>query len=225
MQEVHQTYNTWVSQVIRIYQGEEHVEFDWVVGPIPVGYLSERNRVRLLIERYDFRDGIGKEIISRVVTDIPSSKTFYTDANGRQTIRRVLNARESYQYTVTEPVAGNYYPINSHIYIKDSAGNQVSMLVDRSQGGSSLRDGELELMVHRRLLYDDAFGVDEALMEPGYGEGLVVRGAHYLILSNKDTSAKKVRTLVHEIFKRPHISFIPTDMAFEQWSSSFNMKV
>ena len=126
---------------------------------------------------------------------------------------------------MTEPVAGNYYPINSHIYIKDSAGNQVSMLVDRSQGGSSLRDGEVELMVHRRLLYDDAFGVDEALIEPGYGEGLIVRGTHYFMVSNKDNSVKKVRTLAHEIYKRPHISVIPTDMTLEQWSSSFNTKV
>ena len=35
------------------------------------------------------------------------------------------------------------------------------MLVDRAQGGASLRDGELKLMVHRRCLRDDAFGVNE----------------------------------------------------------------
>lgn len=99
------------------------------------------------------------------------------------------------------------------------------MLVDRSQGGSSLRDGELELMVHRRLIYDDAFGVGEQLNETAYGDGLVVRGTHYFILSNKDTSAKKLRTLAQEVYKRPQISFFPTEMTFQQWSSSFNTKV
>lgn len=37
VQEIHQSYNSWVSQVIRLYRSEDHVEFDWVVGSIPVG--------------------------------------------------------------------------------------------------------------------------------------------------------------------------------------------
>jgi lysosomal alpha-mannosidase len=36
VQEIHQFYDSWVSQVIRIYRGQEHVELDWVVGPVPV---------------------------------------------------------------------------------------------------------------------------------------------------------------------------------------------
>lgn len=68
---------------------------------------------------------------------------FYTDANGRQTLERRFNIRDSYPYTVTEPIAANYYPVNSHAYIKDAVGNQVTMLVDRPQGGSSLHNGEL----------------------------------------------------------------------------------
>ena len=37
----------------------------------------------------------------------------------------------------------------------------------------------MELMVHRRLLHDDAFGVGEALNETAFGgEGLVARGKH-----------------------------------------------
>lgn len=40
VQEIHQFYDSWVTQVIRIYRGQEHVEFDWVVGPIPVGYVA-----------------------------------------------------------------------------------------------------------------------------------------------------------------------------------------
>lgn len=49
------------------------------------------------------------------------------------------------------------------------------------QGGSSLQDGAVELMVHRRLLYDDAFGVGEALNETDYGQGLIVRGTHLFV--------------------------------------------
>jgi len=36
VQEVHQYHNEWIGQVIRLYKGVDHVEFDWVVGPIPV---------------------------------------------------------------------------------------------------------------------------------------------------------------------------------------------
>ena len=61
----------------------------------------------------------------------------------------VVDVRESYNYTATEPVAANYYPLNSHIYLKNDLGDQLSMVVDRSQGGASLKDGQLEVMVHR----------------------------------------------------------------------------
>lgn len=40
------------------------------------------------------------------------------------------------------------FQINLGIYIKDNE-TEFSVLVDRSLGGSSLADGEIELMVHR----------------------------------------------------------------------------
>ena len=36
VQEIHQRYNIWVGQIIRLYMGQDHVELDWVVGPISV---------------------------------------------------------------------------------------------------------------------------------------------------------------------------------------------
>jgi len=38
VQELHHTINEWISQVVRIYPEEEHIEFDWLIGPIPVKY-------------------------------------------------------------------------------------------------------------------------------------------------------------------------------------------
>ena len=43
-----------------------------------------------------------------------------------------------------------------------------------------MASGEVELMLHRRLLYDDAFGVGEPLDEVAFGQGLVVRGTEWL---------------------------------------------
>lgn len=36
VQEVHQIFSPWVSQVIRIYKDENHAEFEWLVGSIPI---------------------------------------------------------------------------------------------------------------------------------------------------------------------------------------------
>ena len=58
------------------------------------------------------------------------------------------------------------------------------MIVDRSEGGGSIQDGSIEVMVHRRTLYDDSLGVGEPLNETAFGEGLVVRGKHVLILES-----------------------------------------
>nr|XP_051691759.1 lysosomal alpha-mannosidase-like [Oryctolagus cuniculus] len=56
---------------------------------------------------------------------------------------------------------------------------QLMVLIDCSQGGSSLRDGSLELMVHRRLLKDDRRGLREPRLEKS---GSWVRGRHLALL-------------------------------------------
>nr|XP_020767608.1 lysosomal alpha-mannosidase [Odocoileus virginianus texanus] len=68
---------------------------------------------------------------------------------------------------------------------------QLTVLTDRSQGGSSLRDGSLELMVHRRLLRDDARGVGEPLTKEG--SGLWVRGRHLVLLDKTGIAAARHR--------------------------------
>ena len=63
------------------------------------------------------------------------------------------------------------------------------MLTDRAQGGTSLRSGEVEVMVHRRTLLEDFRGVAEPLNETEAAclacnsPGLIVRGTHFLALS------------------------------------------
>ncbi|MPC27361.1 Lysosomal alpha-mannosidase [Portunus trituberculatus] len=67
-------------------------------------------------------------------------------------------------------------------FYTDSNGREM-LKREYFSGGTSLNPGQMELMVHRRLLHDDAFGVGEPLNETQFGEGLVVRGKHYLIHS------------------------------------------
>ena len=100
-------------------------------------------------------------------------------------LERKLNYRPTFDINMTEPVAQNYYPVNAKIIIKDSF-SQLGLLTDRSQGGSSTEEGCTELMVHRRLLDDDAFGVGEALNEEAYGQALVATGKHVLLLGSDE---------------------------------------
>lgn len=86
-----------------------------------------------------------------MVTGVNNAARFYTDSNGRQTLLRQRDFRPTWQLNVTEPVSGNYYPINSHIYLTDADQQALVALVnDRAQGGTSLKDGQLELMVIKR---------------------------------------------------------------------------
>ncbi|XP_069803883.1 lysosomal alpha-mannosidase [Dendropsophus ebraccatus] len=187
VQEVYQNFSSWCSQVVRLYSDQRYVELEWTVGPIPIG------------------DRIGKEVISRFDSKLQTDGVFYTDANGRQVLQRRRDFRETWPLKQTEPVAGNYYPVISRIYIKDK-NIQFTVLTDRSQGGSSITDGSLELMVNRRLLYDDFRGVGEPLLEPGpYLEGIILRGKHLLLLDTPEDSADLHRSLGLQEYMSPQI--------------------
>lgn len=79
------------------------------------------------------------------MSDIQSNGVFYTDANSRQFMKRTLNTY-SFPHDVTEPLAGNYYPVTSSIYLKDDT-HQLTVLNDRAQGGASFSNGNIDLMV------------------------------------------------------------------------------
>jgi hypothetical protein len=81
-------------------------------------------------------------------------------------MRRQFNYRPTWDLRVYEPIAGNYYPVSAAMYVRDEgAQKQLSVLTDRAEAGASLDDGEMELLVHRRLVVDDLRGVGEPLNE------------------------------------------------------------
>ena len=106
------SFGDWASQEIILYNDAESVEVEWTVGPI------------------DINDGLGKEVILRYDTNIQSQGKFSTDANGREMLERTRNARPTWNYTVTEPVSGNYYPVNSRIFLKDAT-RQLTVLTGK----------------------------------------------------------------------------------------------
>lgn len=188
--------------------------------------------------------GGGKEVVLQVNSAIRSRSTFYTDSNGREMVKRVRNARgPSYpKYVIGEPVAGNYYPVNSMISLDDGK-TELAMVVDTTMGGSSMSDGSLEVMVHRRCLHDDGRGVQEPLNETMCGcndigaapgnmgahghegdggcdcDGLTVRGSVYIVFDNIQTAHKTRRELVERLNFGPTLGFTKELPKVPVWSS------
>lgn len=64
-------------------------------------------------------------------------------------LKRVRNYRPTWDLELHEPISGNYYPVTTKIAIKDEEQKlKLNVLTDRAQGGSSLEDGAVELMVN-----------------------------------------------------------------------------
>ncbi|XP_071402227.1 lysosomal alpha-mannosidase-like, partial [Centroberyx affinis] len=87
--------------------------------------------------------------------------------------------------------------------------DQLTVVTDRSQGGSSIQNGSLEIMLHRRLLYDDVRGVGEPLNESSdlFPAGLVVRGRLLLALDRPASAADTHRPLAQQEVLQPLLSF------------------
>ena len=141
------TYGSWVQSIVKLYNGLDFVEIVSKVGPI------------------DISDGMGKEVIHRYTTTaVNNGDTWYTDSSWEEMQKRVYNHRDTWNLNVTNPVSGNYYPMNSMAFLKDNK-TQLTVMSDRSRGCASLQNGEFESMLHRRLLFDDQRGVGEPLNE------------------------------------------------------------
>ncbi|XP_023330226.1 lysosomal alpha-mannosidase [Eurytemora carolleeae] len=166
----------------------------WQVGPIPV------------------KDGIGKETVLVYSTDIQSDKKMYTDANGRQLIERIrrIDSLDAFE-------TSNYYPITSRVELRSNE-DVFTVLPDRSEGAASLVDGQLELILHRRLLHDDGYGVGEPLNETetfnGEETGLVVVGQHRVLTGHSLDQARS-EMLEHDL--PVQLSFLSTQLTLENW--------
>jgi lysosomal alpha-mannosidase len=205
--EARQVFTSWASQVVRLWANASFADFEYTIGPI------------------EFADGWGKEIIARYDTSLATNATWYTDANGRDMQTRIRNYRPTWTLNLTEPVASNYFPVNTAIATADvNTGLNLWVANDRSQGGSSMADGSLELMVHRRLLHDDYRGVGEPLNETGLdGDGLIVRGIHRLAIDPATVAPTARRTAVQNQMFRPLHAYAPlaAGVSPAKWISSY----
>jgi len=184
--EVKQVFNSWATQVVRLYADQPFLEFEYTIGPIGIS------------------DGLGKEVITRYATQgFPTGQTWYTDSQGLEMQKRRHNYRPTWPYKATEPVAGNYYPMNAAALLRsDSLNAQITIVNDRSQGCGSVADGQIEVMLHRRLLHDDYRGVGEPLNETE-----AVRTVHRVTFGASNEGGRNLRTMAYHINNPPTLFF------------------
>ena len=158
----------------------------------------------------------GREIVSRFSTSLASADVLLTDSNGREMLARRRGHRPTYNLSTKEPVASNYFPVGTTAAIRDAAAaTQLTLLVDRAQGGASLAPGQIELMVHRRLIKDDGRGAAEALNETEavasyaapQGEGQTTAGRGLAALGTRPRRARHTPPLARSAaHRRRHVA-------------------
>uniref|UniRef100_H3C861 Glycosyl hydrolase family 38 C-terminal domain-containing protein n=1 Tax=Tetraodon nigroviridis TaxID=99883 RepID=H3C861_TETNG len=95
----------------------------------------------------DIRSEVNNELAMRLLTDVANGNRFYTDLNGFQL-----------------PLQANVYPMTSAALLQDSA-SRLTLLSAQSQGVASLKPGELEVMLDRRLQQDDNRGLGQGVTD------------------------------------------------------------
>ena len=160
VEEIQQTYRTGYHTIFRLYkQG------------------IQSNVIELNTELNNVDEG--RELVLQFHTSLKNDKTVYADTIGMEQQKRVFNP------DFTQPIAGNFYPVVSRAYIEDESKDmRLSVLVDRAHGVSSLKDGYMEIMLKRRTIGDDGYGVGEPLTENDQ-----VKEKMWLILGNREESS------------------------------------
>jgi lysosomal alpha-mannosidase len=198
VQEVRRYFQPDLSQVIRLYANQPYIEIEDTVGPI------------------DISDHMGKEVVTRYTTNLATGNIWYSDSNGIELQQRKLNYRPTWNYTVSEPVAGNFVPVDAITSMNDLAQKlQLTVVVDRSRSSASLRAGELETMLHRRCLKDDNRGVAEAL-----NDSTVMTSKEWIVVSNITGAASIYRPLAKKAYHPFVLAFGPST-PYTTWKNQY----
>uniref|UniRef100_A0A669D0H8 Alpha-mannosidase n=1 Tax=Oreochromis niloticus TaxID=8128 RepID=A0A669D0H8_ORENI len=119
----------------------------------------------------DIRSQVNRELVMKIVSDVASGNRFYSDLNGFQMQQRRTLAKL--------PLQANFYPMTSAAFLQDSM-SRLSLLSAQSQGVASLKPGELELVLDRRLQQDDNRGLGQ-----GVTDNKLTASLYHLLLEDR----------------------------------------
>ncbi|XP_067587501.1 alpha-mannosidase 2 [Pseudorca crassidens] len=102
----------------------------------------------------DIRKEHNREIAMRISSSINNQNRFYTDLNGYQIQPRMTLSKL--------PLQANVYPMTTMAYVQD-AEYRLTLLSAQSLGVSSLKSGQIEVIMDRRLMQDDNRGLEQGV--------------------------------------------------------------
>ncbi|NXA96630.1 MA2B2 mannosidase, partial [Melanocharis versteri] len=164
---------------------------------VPEGYDG-----KLLCHRIEQEYSVGplelnREAVLRTSTNLNTRQLLYTDNNGYQMQKRPFKAY------VNNTVARNYYPVVQTAYIEDDA-TRLMLLAERAHGVSSQGNGQVEVMLHRRLWNNLQWDLNNNLT---LNDSSVVRPVIWLILGTKAVTNTLYRMSGLALEHRPVVVF------------------
>uniref|UniRef100_A0A673XSD9 Alpha-mannosidase n=1 Tax=Salmo trutta TaxID=8032 RepID=A0A673XSD9_SALTR len=147
--------------VIRVTKGSVFSEitttFDHVTHTLRLYHVQgvEGQAVEIC-NSVDIRGEFNREITMRLTSDVDSKDRFFTDLNGFQIQPRKTMAKL--------PLQANFYPMTSMAYLQDP-GTRLTLLTAQSLGSASLKSGQLEVIMDRRLNQDDNRGLGQGVLD------------------------------------------------------------
>lgn len=112
------------------------------------------------------------EFFMSIQTDINNGNPpqIVTDNNGFQHTVRILN--------MSRRIESNMYPATSMVYIQDQR-SRLTYITDHAQGVTALQEGQLVIMLDRRVLFNDGRGTSE-----GLADSSATSHRQYILLEN-----------------------------------------
>ena len=118
--------------------------------------------------------------------DTRNKPIFYTDANGLEPMKRIVDTYD-YEETTMPSTGGNFYPVTSFISIQDESDtkNKITLFTDRPQGGSGYLPGSVSLTLQRKSYGTDNKGLTETMIEDESMKSNDFRTTHLIIFGNR----------------------------------------
>uniref|UniRef100_A0A8B9IRY8 Mannosidase alpha class 2A member 1 n=1 Tax=Amazona collaria TaxID=241587 RepID=A0A8B9IRY8_9PSIT len=145
----------------------------------------------------DIRGEYNRELAMRISSDINSENKFFTDLNGYQIQPRLTMSKL--------PLQANIYPMTTMAYIQD-AGVRLTLHSAQSLGVASLKNGQLEVIMDRRLMQDDNRGLGQ-----GVQDNKITANAFRLLLERRhgiDVSQEKASVSFPSLLSHMTSSFL-----------------
>ncbi|XP_056156495.1 epididymis-specific alpha-mannosidase [Lampris incognitus] len=185
-------------------EGDEDYSFS-ITTRVPLGFWR-----RLPCHRMEQMYSLGPlrvntEVVMRTSTTLENNRTLYTDDNGYQMMRR------THREFTNNTLARNYFPMVRTAYIEDDLSRLV-LLSDRAHGVASQANGELEVMLHRRLWNNKPWNLGYNLT---LNDSSIVRPTLWMMLASINTTSRLYQREAIALQHRPVVT--PIDLPQEAW--------